>query len=496
MRLKTLLLTCVSACGCISASYGLNITTTEAGTLSTLVDEPKTVTTLTIVGPIDASDFYFIGKEMQKLTSLDLSASVIEPYKGMLVNGRESYPEGCIPFASLGGMPLTSFVFPAEQTIVVGDGAFAGTSLTSLTIPTNVDSIGMGAFAGCTSLETLSLPTSKLGPAVFTDCTGLTEVDLEGATALPEAIFRGCTSLAAVKGTVNLVTIGDKAFEGDKALASFEFGPNLRYIGANAFAGTGITEVTLTSSAALKEIGEQVFADAKISTVALSDKVTTIGNGALFGNSGLTAIELPNNLIKLGDHSLTGTSLDELHLPVSLEEIGDYALAGQTQIKTLVLPPALVYIGSHAMDGMTGLELIDVSALTTVPDLGDEVWSGIDQKAVTLTVGEGYGDDYRNAPQWQDFTLNIPDRVDDIYGDKSEPSGVRGRFAGTNLQIESDNQTIEIVRVYDTAGRLLVAVEPHTLTLTVDTSAYPGGIFVVGVVLQDNTQATLKLARR
>lgn len=90
------------------------------------------------------------------------------------------------------------------------------TSLTNLNLG-NVTWIGRSAFAGCTSLAEVTLP-STLGSFgndsyQFENCTALTKVVIsEGVTSLPERIFYGCTSLAEVTLPSTITSIGYSAF--------------------------------------------------------------------------------------------------------------------------------------------------------------------------------------------------------------------------------------------------------------------------------------------
>ncbi len=90
------------------------------------------------------------------------------------------------------------------------------TSLTTLNLG-NVTWIGRSAFADCTSLAEVTLP-STLGSFgndsyQFENCTALTKVVIsEGVTSLPERIFYGCTSLAEVTLPSTITSIGYSAF--------------------------------------------------------------------------------------------------------------------------------------------------------------------------------------------------------------------------------------------------------------------------------------------
>ena len=76
---------------------------------------------------------------------------------------------------------VTSITIPNSVTSI-GDYAFTNcTGLTgTLTIPNSVTSIGYGAFSGCTGLTTLTIPSSvtSIGENAFGGCTGLTTLTM------------------------------------------------------------------------------------------------------------------------------------------------------------------------------------------------------------------------------------------------------------------------------------------------------------------------------
>ena len=99
----------------------------------------------------------------------------------------------------------------------IGDrGAFWGcNSLTSLTLPSSLQSIGDSAFSGCESLSSLTLPSSlqSIGDCAFYDCNSLTSLTLPSSLqSIGNSAFYGCKSLRPLTLPSSLQSIGYWAF--------------------------------------------------------------------------------------------------------------------------------------------------------------------------------------------------------------------------------------------------------------------------------------------
>ena len=186
----------------------------EAGTLPSKIGDTKKykITNLKIMGEINGTDLRFIremagcdykGKGTEgKLATLDLSEAKI-------VKGGDYYYNyyGCYTLDD-----------------VIGNQAFDGcSSLTSLTLPSSVTEIGWYAFSGCSGLTSLTLPSSvsSIGSFAFSGCSGLTSLTLPSCvTSIGESAFRGCSSLASLTLPSSVTSIGKSAFEGCSGLTS------------------------------------------------------------------------------------------------------------------------------------------------------------------------------------------------------------------------------------------------------------------------------------
>jgi len=474
----------------VLASYALEC---KPGALKLLIDNPESMSSLTITGAVDASDLQFIAREMPALRTLDLAGARIE----RLRDSQTVYPEATIPTMIFAGAPLTSIVLPAQDGLIIDDAAFAGTALMELTVPASVKSTGTGAFAGCLSLKKVTLNgVTEFGSDIFNGCTALTTADLAGAKMLPDAAFSGCPALTAITGTDALTEIGDRAFTGCSSLAVFPFTASLRTIGDEAFTHTAMESADLAVCTSLTAIGERAFAEnPALVSVILPESVTTLGTGVFAMDQALTTLRLSTSIAALPDYALTSSSgvnpADAI--PEGVQEIGAYALKGHDKAERVVLPAGVTYIGDHAMEGMTGMTELDVTAHTSVPELGEDVWAGVNQQDVELLVSEHMSSPFSVAAQWQDFSIKAPSSIIDNVADPA--AQVKARFNGAILEIISTGAEIMQVGLYTADGRQLASLSTNSGRVEINTEPWTENIYIASVTLADGTKATAKLLR-
>jgi hypothetical protein len=105
-------------------------------------------------------------------------------------------------------------------------------------------SIGGGAFFGCTSLSTVSLPqATSIGDGAFRS-TDLSTVSLPLAASIGDEAFSYCTSLSTVSLPLAL-SIGDGAFNACTSLSTVEL-PQAVSIGVSAFWDTEFAALSIT----------------------------------------------------------------------------------------------------------------------------------------------------------------------------------------------------------------------------------------------------------
>lgn len=383
----------------------------QPGQLASLVTD-HSITSLKVTGAMDARDFMFIADNLNALSEIDLSEATIEAYSDeetALLGGENNFAAASIPCTSFFGKPLTSVALPASLKSI-GFAAFAGCEgLTAITLPASLDSISSYAFSS-TGITTISLPATVkvVGEGAFSRCGNLTSATVASATIGKDAFYADA-ALSALTLSGDVKAIGEGAFKSCSALTAVNFeGTNVATIGAEAFAYTSLSSLDLSSQASLATVDGWVLAKTQVSNVKLPSSVTALGEGAFFYASQLETANLPENLTTVPAFAFAGaeTLTTDSIIPAGAESMGDYSFYNACGMQRFVIPEGVSYIGTKAMAGMTGLKTIKAYTQNAVPELGEDVWAGVDQPNVALDLDNmDLVPDFEQAAQWKEFHI-------------------------------------------------------------------------------------------
>ena len=467
-----------------------------AGDLQKLIGNPASVQSLKLTGTIDATDLVFIESSLPALKSLDISEVTIVPSQGKRVGIASNFNANSIPDNIFAGASFETVLLPNTPGLKIGAGAFAGSQLTEITVPATTGLIGYGAFAACPALKSAVVSCSETGEAMFSRCSALETVTLRGVTTLAPMTFSGCSALANLHGSEALNGIGARAFAGCMSLKTFIPGRTLAAVGDGAFDASGLTQLSLGAATSLTEVGSWAFANMpSLATLDLGN-ISAMGEGVAFNCPALTTLTVRNVTAIPAYAYAKDDALDSIGiLPESVIEIGAYAMSDMTAISTFTLPGDVEYIGDHAMQRMTSLEQITAKP-SAVPQLGADVWAGIDQAKVRVNVPDYSKNAYQSAAQWQNFIINGSSSIDDIFAEPAPLEGLRTRFVDYELQVSVEGVEIESLGLYTVGGTLLVYLEPSDGFVAVDTSDFSDHIYIVAATLADGRNASAKVGRR
>ncbi len=289
--------------------------------------------------------------------------------------------------------------------VTLGANAFKDCrKLKTIQNPRRITTANRYAFANCTSLESIDITGLRIAKNnVFDGCTKLSEVITGPDTVIGDYMFNGCTKLTSFD--IKATRVGEGAFMGATSLENVTFSaPIVYFVGANAFNGTAIEEITLPNGT--YTLGENAFANcASLRVVKLAENTNlTFGGTPFAGCTAFTAVEvdasnayhaakdgilynkemnalqlvptgkegaitIPDNVTEIGANVFAGLAITEIDLK-NVTKIGEYAFAN-TQLTSIDLGK-VTDIGAYAFKN-TKLTTVDLAG---VEELAGGVFKG------------------------------------------------------------------------------------------------------------------------
>ena len=271
---------------------------------------------------------------------------------GTMYNFSETYRPGWFSYRD----EITDVQISGATSI--GNYAFAHcTALKTVTLPSAVASLGSYAFSGCTALYKVTIENENVNipDFCFYNCAALRTIRIpKNATRIGADAFYGCSVLNTVTfpdGSA-VTTIGDSAFENCTALYLIRLPASLTSIGRGAFKGcSALTRVLFSGGSQLETIGESAFENCrKLADCSLPEGLTSIEARAFFGCASLPKIKLPSTLTSLGHHSFYGctNATGELTIPSGVTVIPAHCFDTCTHITTLNIGPQVQTVSDYA----------------------------------------------------------------------------------------------------------------------------------------------------
>jgi len=175
-----------------------------------------------------------------------------------------------------------------------------------------------------------------------------------------------------------------RAYEDDIRKVIIE--DSITSIGEAAFSGcSGLTSITIPDS--VTSIRYRTFYQcSSLTSITIPDSVTSIGSYAFYYCSSLTSITIPDSVTSIGDRAFFGcSSLTSITIPDSVTSIGEAAFLDCDSLTSITIPDSVTSIGDGAFYGC--------NRLTSIRFKGSEPVIGSDAfKYVTATAYFPAGD--------------------------------------------------------------------------------------------------------
>lgn len=265
----------------------------------------------------------------------------------------------------------------------IGENAlYNDTKINSLSLPSSIERVKSGAFWKASNLKNVTFADKgkglkTIGMYAFADCSSLESIDLSNSsiTEIPENAFSNCTSLKTVKLPSTVTKIADDAFANCKKLEEIQGLSNCKIseIGKDAFAGCYNLKTFDISSATITSLPDTICSNMyALTSIHLPKTLTSIGTSALEGCKKLEEITGISDckLTSIGANAFASCSaLKGVDLSKSsFTALPASAFAKDTALTSVKLPDSLTEIGEKAFVGCGAMEKIDLSntKLTTI----------------------------------------------------------------------------------------------------------------------------------
>lgn len=323
----------------ITASAAATIRETIGGVT---YDFNSSTHTATIAG-IDASIESFTTPEKVTYDNIEYDVTAIRDY-ALISNSNLKTLTITSNIKSL-GISCFSNCDKLETVTIIGTPkikrcAFEGCkALKNVTLDANMAELGEKMFSCCESLKTITLPPelTLINCGAFSECTSLSSISIpESVETIDSFAFSGCTALKAIKLPNKLQKLENYAFQNCSLLKNISIPEKVEAISAGVFKEcTALNNVTLNNG--LKTIGDSAFEKcSSLTTITIPEKVKDLKQGC-FSESGLTEFESCAELkiesgAFVGANNLTKVTLS------GKEKLESGAFAGCENLSNLVVP--------------------------------------------------------------------------------------------------------------------------------------------------------------
>ena len=286
------------------------------------------------------------------------------------------------------GEALYSYTVGTGNNITI-TGVISGNIFKELNIPKYIDqkkvtSIASNAFTDCINVKNIIIPDTveNIGRGALSGCSSLESITIPfvGAKA-------GVTSSDTYQYPFGYI-FGTSSYNGGVATEQY-------YYGSSTSLSTSSTYYIPSSLKSVTVIGGNIFYGAfsncnGLTSITITDSVTSIGGSAFESCERLTSITIPNSVTSIGASAFRYcTRFTSITIPDSVTSIGGLAFDACTMLKNMTIGNGVRSIGGSAFSRCIGLTMVNWNAIScrTAGSSSNTIFSNCSNLA-TVNIGD------------------------------------------------------------------------------------------------------------
>ncbi|MCM1556692.1 MAG: leucine-rich repeat domain-containing protein [Anaeroplasma bactoclasticum] len=361
-------------------------------------DEWEEVTSIEISnGVTEIGEYHF--NKFTNVTSIVIPNSVTSIREGAFY-GCSSLTSITIPFVgeSLTKTNNTHFGYIFGASTYSGNSSYVPSSLKEVVI-LGGEIIEEDAFYGCSSLTSITIPNSvkSIGASAFSACYKLIEIyNLSSLNIVKGSTGNGYVGYYAK--VIHTAIEESNLIEKDNYIY-FKDAENKYYL--VEYKGTD-TELVLPNDIEgnTYEINQYAFENCSyLTSITIPESVTSIGSSAFENCSYLTSITIPESVTSIGSSAFAFCSnLKSIIIPSSVTSIEALTFYGCLRLESVTIPNSVTIIKEHAFNNCNSLESITIPnsvtfiepfAFSNCQTLKEVYYKGTSSEWSNMPIGTG-----------------------------------------------------------------------------------------------------------
>jgi len=281
-----------------------------------------------------------------------------------------------VPHFALYGSSVDTVLFGSAVASIGNYALYNCSDITTIILPENVSAIGISAFKGCTSLDSIMWKSTnitaypvEIGMLPFENCPSLQTISFgDQVQSIPQNAFYNNTSVKKITLGKSVTNVGSTAFYGCSSLNSLVIPQKVSTIGNNAFSNcrslVSITWNAKNVSSYPTSMETLPFVNCSaLQTITFGNTVQIIPTYAFANSASVQFVSIGDSVKTIGGYAFYGcTAMSELNLGKAVQTIETNSFYGCASLKKISIPSTVSTIGTYAFNNCTNLLSVEWNA--------------------------------------------------------------------------------------------------------------------------------------